>query len=320
ESAMIVIESNPTHSNSNEPRDVREPEVVKYVYLLSQMVKQTDDVTGVSSASTLMKQMNNNRLPKTISKINLFIEFNPALNQYISKDNLMSLVKIELADNYDQDVIIENLENAINSVPKPPGLDVVLAGETLTDPIVNQELGPDMMKTSRFSLIGIILILLLLFRSPRYSFIPLLTIAFGVLLAFGYIGFIGMGINSATSGVISMIMGIGIDFGIQIVMRFKQELKKFNQEKAMEITMVKVFVPMATTTLAALIGFKAMSMGQLTMLADMGIIMSYGVAACFFSAVTIVPAFLVLSERFNSKLIKKMRFLGSIKTSIKNRL
>jgi predicted RND superfamily exporter protein len=32
---------------------------------------------------------------------------------------------------------------------------------------------------------------------------------------FGGVGFIGLGISSAMSAAISMIMGIGIDFGIQ---------------------------------------------------------------------------------------------------------
>jgi len=50
------------------------------------------------------------------------------------------------------------------------------------------------------------------------------TIIFGTLWGNGYVGFIGMGMSSQTSGVLSMIMGIGIDFGIQVVTRYRFEL------------------------------------------------------------------------------------------------
>jgi predicted RND superfamily exporter protein len=116
-----------------------------------------------------------------------------------------------------------------------------------------------------------------------------------------------MGLSTITSGVISMIMGIGIDFGIQTVMRFKQEIKNKTPEKAMEETMNNVFVPMGITTLAALIGFKAMSMGELSLLKDLGKMMSYGVAACFLAAITFVPAILVVLEKWIFSLKRKFK-------------
>jgi len=99
-----------------------------------------------------------------------------------------------------------------------------------------------------------------------------------------------------------MIMGIGIDFGIQIVNRFKQERKQHEIEKAMEVTLLNVFTPMLITTLAALIGFRAMSLGQLTLLGDLGNMMSFGVLFCFIAAVTAIPSVLVISERLKNKI------------------
>ena len=55
------------------------------------------------------------------------------------------------------------------------------------------------------------------------------------------------------------------------------------------------------TTLAALIGFRAMSLGQLTLLADLGNMMSYGVLFCFIAAITVIPSMLVINERVKIK-------------------
>jgi predicted RND superfamily exporter protein len=54
---------------------------------------------------------------------------------------------------------------------------------------------------------------------------------------------------------------------------------------------------MATTTLAALIGFNAMGMGELSFVGELGSIMSYGVTACFLVAITLIPSILVLFEK-----------------------
>ncbi len=108
-----------------------------------------------------------------------------------------------------------------------------------------------------------------------------------------------------------MIMGIGIDFGIQLVTRYRLELANLSSLKvkhpylghrdAMEVTLNNVITPMLTTTLAALIGFQAMSLGRLTFLGDMGTMMSYGVAASMIAAITIVPAIILIIDTMNIK-------------------
>jgi predicted RND superfamily exporter protein len=96
-------------------------------------------------------------------------------------------------------------------------------------------------------------------------------------------------------------LGIGIDFGIQIINRYRQELKNTNNdvEESMRISITKVFYPLFTTTLAALIGFNAMSLGQLTIMADMGKMMGYGVFFCFLAAISFVPAITIIVEKFS---------------------
>jgi predicted RND superfamily exporter protein len=190
--------------------------------------------------------------------------------------------------------------------------------------IMQKSIGPDMAKTSMYSLIGILIIILVLFRSIKYGFTPMSTIIFGTIWAMGFVGFIGMGMSSQTSGVLSMIMGIGIDFGIQVVTRYRFELQNIPALKerhpdidigpkdAMEVTLNNVIIPMLTTTLAALIGFQAMSLGKLTFLGDMGTIMSYGVAASMVAAITIVPALIIIIDTMNTTkyLNKYMKFIN----------
>lgn len=307
DSAMFAIEIDPSYVNSDEPRDIRDPEVIKYVYLLEQIAETVDDVESASGPGSLIRSDNSGALPKSRNDINTIIEKDPVIKQYLSDDYTLAIIKIDLNDEYDVHQIAEDLKKAINYVPKPSGVDVKVAGQVIADPVIEQQVQPDMKRTSRFSMIGIVIVLLLLFGSIRYSAVPLLVIGLGVLWTFGYLGMTGMGINARTSAAVSMIMGIGIDFGIQIIMRFKQELKREKTiEKAMETTMKNVFMPMATTTIAALIGFKAMGMGDLSFLQELATIMSYGIASCFLVAITLVPAIAIITERMSRRKTKIM--------------
>jgi hypothetical protein len=185
----------------------------------------------------------------------------------------------------------------IDSVQTPNGIKVNIIGEPIKGPILDELIEPDMTKTSIISMIGIIVILFILFKTIKYSLLPLASILFGVPWALGWVCLIGMGLTSATSGAISMIMGIGIDFGIQIISRFRYELKENNKQPAMQKTISATLVPMITTTLAALIGFQVMRFGELKMMNDLGTIMSYGTLFCMIAAITAVPALLLILEK-----------------------
>jgi len=297
DSVYIVVEVDPAYSGSDEIRDLRDPQVLRYVEQISQLVRHTEDVMEVSSASTTIKSINNGRLPQSLRKVKELTNKNGLLDGYISDDYEMSLVKIRLID---IDADLENIEvelgKIIQSTPRPAGIKVSLGGQAMEEQVIEKTIKPDMKRTSTYSLIGILIVVLVLFRSPKYGFIPLTTILFGTLWAMGYVGLTGMGLSSNTSGVISMIMGIGIDFGIQVTTRYRFERAHQLPPDAMALTLGKVIMPMLTTTLAALIGFQAMSMGQLTFMGDMGTMMSYGVAACMVAAITAVPSFILIAD------------------------
>lgn len=309
ESIKIVIEVLPENSNSGEIQDVRDYRVVQYSKVIAELSMSAEDVISSSSAGTIISELNNNIIPKNQRELNALINSESSLETYISRNYKMSIVSVNLNDEFSPAETVDDLHKIIDSVPIPPGVTVTLGGEVATEPIVEQQIGPDIQRTGNFAMIGIILLLFLTFFSIRYALTPLVVIGLGMLWTMGFLGVLGEDLSSITSSAISMIMGIGIDFGIQTVNRFRQEREKLSAREAMEITINKVFIPMLTTTLAALIGFRAMAMGKLTILKDLGIIMSYGVFFCFVAAITVIPVVAIISDDiiklFKTNLIKE---------------
>lgn len=312
---FFAVEIDPVYAGSDEVRDVRDPRVLRYINQLSELAQHTEDVIEVTSAASVLKSINGGRLPQSVREVQELADKNGILGSFVSRDYALTLVRIRTADDVDLKALEFELNKIITEIPEPPGITANLGGNAMESTVMEKNIGPDMAKTSLYSLVGILIIILLLFRSIKYGFTPMTTIVLGTLWAMGYVGLIGMGLSSQTSGVLSMIMGIGIDFGIQVVTRYRFELENKPPKEAMAVSLNNVIIPMSTTTLAALIGFQAMSLGKLTFLGDMGTIMSYGVAASMFAAVTVVPALVIIIDTMNLKEIyKKLKNRFEVRT------
>ncbi len=300
---FFAVEIDPDYKGSDEVRDVRDPRVIKYMNQLSDLAQHSDGVIDATGPASVLKNINEGRLPQSVREVQELADKNGLLNDYISRDYTLAVVRIRTTDDVDLDSLEPEFEKMLREIPRPPGITASLGGPVLEGQKMKQAIQPDMSKTSLYSLVGILIIVLVLFRSIEYGLTPMTTIILGSVWTMGYVGLIGMGLSSQTSGVLSMIMGIGIDFGIQLVTRYRFELQNpgVSPAKAMAVTLNNVIIPMSTTTLAALIGFQAMSLGKLTFLADMGTIMSYGVAASMIAAITIVPAIILIIDTVNMK-------------------
>ena len=313
--STIVVETEPRYAKSDEIRDVRDPEVLRYVDVLAKRAKLVYGVVNAESAADVIREANGGRIPASLRSVKSLLAHNEMAKQrisnYISDDYSLTVVRLNLLEDVDAGEVVEELREVIK-IDKPPGVEVELSGDPVQE-VTMQELAEETMgMTSFVSFALIILILIIIFASIKYGLIPLLTIVFGLIWAYGTLVLAGFEITPQTSGVMAMIMGIGIDFGIQVTKRFRYELQqtlgKFDQnaprrkrEDAMIDTLKNVFYPMTITTLAAVIGFKCLALGKLPVMADMGTMMATGVVFCAIAALTVVPAVLVLLERKKDK-------------------
>ena len=302
--STIVVETAPMYSKSYEIRDVRDPEVLRYVDLLAERSKLVYGVVSAESAADVIKEANGGRIPSSLRSVKSLLRNNEMAEQrisnYISDDYSLTVVRLNMLADVNAEEVVEELREVIN-IDKPPGVSVDITGDPMIDAVMIELSQSTMKKTSLVSFALIILILIIVFASVKYGLIPLLTIVFGVIWASGTLVLAGFEITPSTSGVMAMIMGIGIDFGIQVTKRFRYELRTYDKEEAMVNTLCNVLYPMTITTVAAVVGFKCLSLGQLPMMADMGTMMATGVVFCMVAALTVVPAVLVLLERRRRK-------------------
>ena len=299
-SSTIVVEAEPSYAGSDEIRDMREPAALRYVNVLAERAKLIYGVIDAQSGADVIKEANGGRIPSSLRSVKLLLEENKVaaqmINQYISSDYRISVVRLKLLEDVDEEAVVEGLREAIQ-IDKPPGVKVEITGEPVIM-ITMQELAQETMQTtSLVSFALIILILIFVFASIKYGLIPLLTIILGTIWTYGVLFVAGFEVTPQTSGVLALIMGIGIDFGIQVTKRFQYELQFREREEAMVNTLYNVFYPMSITTLAAVTGFLCLKLGVIPTMSDWGTMMAAGVLCCMIAALTVVPAILLFFER-----------------------
>ena len=230
--ATIAVQTEPRYAKSDEIRDVRDPEVLRYVDVLAERAKLVYGVVSAESAADVIKGVNGGRIPSSLRSVKSLLRNNKVAEQqirhYISDDYSMTVVRLNLLADVNAEEVVEELREVIN-MDKPHGVSVDLTGDPVVDAVMIELSQSTMQKTSLVSFALIIVILIIIFASLKYGLIPLLTIVFGVIWAFGTLVLAGFEVTPSTSGVMAMIMGIGIDFGIQVTKRFRLSYEHRNE-------------------------------------------------------------------------------------------
>lgn len=300
-SVNIFIEIDSTESGSNEPIDIRDPVVLNYIETLTQKIKYIDSFEEVDSLSTFIKEANNNIIPGSLREsVNILSTHD--IRDYATKDYSGTIIRTDFTSNdkTDDEEILRQVYELIDTTEKPAGINVIVVGWLAVNIEVDNELNPDTMRTSLFAFIGIIILLLILSRSVKYTLLPLMTVVFAILWTLGFLGFFNVPYNSITSSILTMTIGIGIDFGLQLSMRFRQELEKREKRDAMRETLKNVLYPMSITVIAAVIGFQTMRLGNLKLMGDLGTSMSFSILSSMLVAITLVAGLIVIFERKKS--------------------
>ncbi|MGH3993202.1 MAG: MMPL family transporter, partial [Pseudonocardiaceae bacterium] len=148
----------------------------------------------------------------------------------------------------------------------------------------------------------VIFLLILIYRSPIFLFIPLAAIVFAEMLArsIGYgLSELGVTINGQSSSIMSiMVLGAGTDYALLIVARYREELHRSeDRHEAMRAAMTSAgpaVLASAATVIAALL---CLSIAKVNGTSGMGPIVAMGVACAALSMLTLLPALLTVFGR-----------------------
>jgi len=144
------------------------------------------------------------------------------------------------------------------------------------------------------TLIVVFILLIIDFRKVGLVLITMIPLIFGAVWMVGLLKTIGQKLTVINVIGIPMIIGIGIDFGVHFIHRYRHEGN--GQIRTVVSSTGKAIM---ITSLTTMIGFGSLLLAKYRGWGSMGLLLVLGVGACFITTVWLVPALLGWNERRN---------------------
>ena len=142
-------------------------------------------------------------------------------------------------------------------------------------------------EAARYSLVAIVLLVLLHFRSPLCVALALVPVGIGTLWLGGLMGWFDVSLNCANIMTLPLVIGIGVTNGIQI-------LNRFAEEQTPGILARSTGKAVLVSGLTAIAGFGSLTLAKHQGIQSLGCVMSVGLATCMIAGLTFLPALLNL--------------------------
>ncbi|QYZ78997.1 RND family transporter [Methanofollis formosanus] len=282
---MLIFESD----------DVTDPEVLAYIDSLEDDIRNEQYVDQVSGIPDLMKQANGGGMPVSKGEVNAVLAQAPpgTLDRYLPS-RLMTIVGITIQPGVAssvQEQVLDNVRTVIEISEPPAGVAVTVSGTPAFSQEMGQEMGQSMGMLIMAAMLLMVLAVTFLFSHVRYRLLPVFIVGTGLILTFGFMGLAGIPISMTVIGAFPVLIGIGIDYAIQFHSRFDEERRQASIPEAVTATVTRAGPSVLVAMVATSIGFIAMFVSPVPMVADFGVTCTIGVVSCYLAALVVVPVF-----------------------------
>lgn len=309
DTVVIAVQIDESAESKSAVRDIRDPRVMQSLIFLDEALRSEESVTSIASPASFFrgkKAVSTEEITETLR--------NPEADAFFSRDYRTTLMYVT-ADIGSGEEKIQSfnrlIQEQIGYTPKPPGVTFSITGQ----PILRMTIFDLLKRDALFTLIvAAILILLLLFvmqRSYTQGLLIFIPLSLGLIWTMGTLGWLGIPLSIATVALSSMILGLGVEYGVFVVSRYKEErAKKFSQVEALKTTVHGIGTAVIGSGLTTIVGFGVLSFASIPMIQRLGQTLALGIAYCLIAALFANPVLILLEENYeyrnNSRKLEKL--------------
>src|SRR4051812_6369351 len=176
-----------------------------------------------------------------------------------------------------------------------PNATTVTTGAPLLLKDINDYLKGGMLTLGGIA-VGIMVLILLVFFDVRWRLLPLGVILVGVVWAFGLAGYLGIPLTIVTIAGLPVMLGIGIDYAIQMHARVEEEVVIDRAEHPIQETARNLGPALLVVTFDAIFAFAALHFAKVPMIRDFGLLLAVGIAAICIGSIILPLAILGIRE------------------------
>ena len=217
--------------------DVLLPEILHRMEGYEEEIRKVPAVGIVNSPVTLIKELSKgfylpnadgyNQIPETADEAYQFIEIftmggnEAAVEQFIDYDYEHARILISLKDGSNS--AGKDLLNKLKEMTRDDPNVLFITGSALTKIELADMVVEGQVNSLIFAMVVIFLLISVIFRSPKAGILSSLPLSIAIIVLFGIMGILGISLDIATALLSSIMIGVGIDYTIHFLWRFKIE-------------------------------------------------------------------------------------------------
>lgn len=153
----------------------------------------------------------------------------------------------------------------------------------------------DCKKYLSCAFIAISLMMIIVLRSFKLGLISMVPNLFPVLIAIGFMGYVGIYLSMALVTFGAIIIGIAVDDTIHFFMRYRREFNRIGTyDGALKATLLTVGRPITFTTITLAAGFSVFGLSDISNIGDFGLMAGFAIIWALLADFFLAPAMMLL--------------------------
>ena len=233
-------------------------------------------------------------------------EGSPSLaSMFRSGDNIVELARLDMST----PSFLPRTNAAVNAIRAhlaepgvlPGGLEAQVTGQAGIGRDYLKAIQEGTDRTTVVTIVLVVLVLLLIYRAPLAALAPLMTIGSAFLVARGILGFMaqaGWQLSSVLdSFIVVLVFGVGTDYSIFLVSRFREELGRNNNDDAVRMTGSRIGAVIAASAATVIVGLSSMIVASFGMIQTIGPALAITIFITVLAGLSLTPSLLAIFGR-----------------------
>ena len=198
--------------------------------------------------------------------------------------------------------VVDSIRSTFSSADVPTGLQIHLTGQLATQVDTVAASGSSQNQTQQLSLLFIIVLLVLAFRAVLAPIVTLVPAAFVLILSGPVIAEatkIGVQVSSITQLLlIVLVLGAGTDYGVFLVFRVREELRRgLTPHEAVIESVSRVGEAITFSAFTVIAALVSLVLAEFAFYQSLGPALAIGIALMLLAGLTLLPALLAIFGR-----------------------
>lgn len=291
--------------------DIKSPDLIRKIDAMEHKMQGIEEIGNTASIARVLKQISKalndpessigNRLPQTRSGVAQYLELyslagDPGdLNKMVdfSYEHAIVTARVNKTSTVVLRRVVERLKKMVED-----DTDVILVGgfgvvlSDLARAVVNGQILSLLLATM---VVGILVSVL--FRSITAGVIAAIPLALSIIISFGLMGVFGIELNIATAMLSSIMIGVGVDYTIHFLWRYREERNAGDDyPDAVRKTLTTTGRGIIFNAFSVIVGFSVLLFSSFLPVQFFGFLIVISIFACLVGALVVVPALCIVMK------------------------